>query len=411
MLAVSAFAVFMSGPGQTYGVSVFIDPMLDDTGWSRSLVSTLYSLATLFGAGVILVAGRTIDAKGNRRVMLLATVLFAVGLIIASFAISPIMLLAGFGLMRAFGSGSLSLSSKTVIPHWFEARRGRAFSVLGLAAAISLAFFPLYGNFVIGHVGWRQAWRIDALLIMLVLLPVIFIVTKDHPSEVGQRADGAEHDPALTDKIVDVIDEVAFTLKQAMKERSFWLLIMAGVVPSLVVTGLAFNQVSILNSRGFDSGLAASTFTVESMVAVPVTLLSGWMSDRVRPRYVLAGSQAMLALAMLVLLFATTVPMVLLYAAVRGFSSGLWGVAADVIWPTYFGRRNLGSIRGATFSVGIVGAALGPIPLSLAFDLLGSYSLAIAGLMILPVLGTIGILMAKPPAKRELPPLDQLAVS
>ena len=98
---------------------------------------------------------------------------------------------------------------------------------------------------------------------------------------------------------------------------------------------------------------------------------------------------------------ANSVPLVLLYAAVRGFSSGLWVVAADVIWPTYFGRRNLGSIRGATFSVGIVGAALGPIPLSLAFDLLGSYSLAIAGLMILPILGTIGILFAKPPV-----PLD-----
>ena len=72
-------------------------------------------------------------------------------------------------------------------------------------------------------------------------------------------------------------------------------------------------------------------------------------------------------------------------------------VAADVAWPAYFGRRHLGSIRSVGFSVAIAGAALGPIPFGLAYDLLGGYNPAIAGLLILPIAATAAVLLARPP--------------
>jgi MFS family permease len=391
--------VFLSGPGQTYGVSVFIDPIIEETGWSRSVLASMYSLATLLSAAGILVVGRTIDRAGNRRIMAIATVAFATGLLIASFATSLIMLVVAFTLMRTFGSASLPLSARTLIPNWYVRRRGRAFSLVGVAAAMSLALFPPFGEQLIDAVGWRSAWRIEAFALVVLLLPLIFFIIRDRPEDVGQYPDGIDPRrdpmPASGSQYENVYD---WTLRQAMSSRSFWLLLFAGIVPSLVVTGLAFNQVSIFTSKGLAASLAAATFTIESAVALPTTLTSGWLSDRFPTRYVLAGSQACLGAAMIFLLFADSAAIALAYAAIRGASSGLWNVAADVLWPQYFGRRNLGSIRSATFAAGVFGASIGPLPLGIAYDAFGSYNGAIAAMLVLPVLGFTAVLLARPPA-------------
>lgn len=80
----AGLAVFLSGPAQTYGVSPFVDPMLAELGWSRSLFSAAYSAGTLASAGALLLVGRQIDRWGNRLVLSLAAVAFSLALLIMS---------------------------------------------------------------------------------------------------------------------------------------------------------------------------------------------------------------------------------------------------------------------------------------------------------------------------------------
>lgn len=399
VLAVAALAVFLSGPGQTFGVSVFLDPLLAETGWSRSLVSTIYSLATLISAGVLLIIGRQIDRLGHRVVLVGATIGFGCALFLTSSAQAPIVLLTGFALLRTCGSGVLTLAARTLVPQWFVRRRGRAFSVLGVAGALSLAAIPPFGEALIRWTDWRTAWRIEAFIIVAILVPLVVIFVQDRPEDIGQLPDGEtqiDRESAMLEGL-GVADGDSWTLQQARRLRAFWLLLGAGVVPALVITGLSFNQVSIFTERGLPAGLAATTFAVESLVSLPTTVLSGWLSDRVPLRFVLAGSQAFLAAAVICLLFADSPAMAVVYAAVRGVSTGLWSVAADVAWPSYFGRRHLGSIRGLTFAAGVAGAAIGPLPLGFAYDVFGRYEVALIGLLILPI-GAVGaVLFAKPP--------------
>ncbi|MGH2559417.1 MAG: MFS transporter, partial [Thermomicrobiales bacterium] len=328
-----------------------------------------------------------------------AAVGFGAALFVVSVINHPATLLLGFALLRTFGSGTLTLTARTLIPQWFVRRRGFAFSLLGFGAALSLAAVPAASEALIGWVGWvgwRSAWRIDALVIWLVLVPAVILFVRDRPEDIGQFPDGRPPEP-VRDGAIEPVAEVAWTPRQAARTRSFWYLLSAGVVPSLVVTGLSFNQVSIFTSRGMSSTLAATTFTVESAVALPVSLLCGWLVDRYPSRYVLAASQLSLAVAMIWLLVADTVWLAVLYAVFRGASSGLWNVAADVTWPAYFGRRYLGSIRSVTFAVGIAGAAIGPLPFGIVYDTLGSYDYAIAGLLVLPALSTLAAARAVPP--------------
>ncbi len=402
MLLVACLAVFLTGPAQTYGVSVFVDPMLNELGWSRSLFSSLYSVGTLASAGVLVFAGRQIDRLGNRIIISVATLLFGGALLLLSTVNSLVMLLIGFALLRAFGSGVLTLAARTLVPNWFHSRAGRAFSLIGLAAMLSQALIPTFNNAMIESFGWRDAFRINALIMWLLLLPIAAIVLRNRPSDIGQVPDGV---PAEEPRAGAVDDEQGVTLRAALRSITFWCLIGASVVPSLVITGLTFNQVAILADRGFPSSLAATTFAVESAVALPTTLLAGWLVDRFPVRIILMLGQVFLIVAMLFLLVAQSPALVLLYAAWRGASTGLWMVAADVAWPSYFGRKHLGSIRGVGFAVGVVGAAIGPIPVGLSYDLLGGYTAAIAGLLCLPVIAAVAVLRARPPGEQESAPV------
>jgi MFS family permease len=396
ILGVAGLAVFLSGPAQTYGVSVFVDPMLEELGWSRSLFSTAYAAGTLASAAALLVVGRLIDRWGNRLVISLAAVGFGIALLLMSVVSGVLSLLVGFALLRTCGSGVLTLAARTLVPFWFVRRRGRAFSVLGLAATLSLAVVPVVNELLIGAVGWRAAWRVSALVIWLVLLPAVALLIRDRPEDAGQLPDGAR--PVDLEDAPPAEPEPGPTLGQAARTSAFWALLGASAVPSLVVTGLAFNQVAIFTDRGIPGTLAATTFTVESLVGLPMTLLAGSLADRFPLRYILAAGQLCLVLAMVSLLAADTPALALLYSAWRGASSGLWMVAADVAWPAYFGRRHLGSIRGFGYAVGVGGAALGPIPFGLAYDFLGGYDPAILGLLVLPIAATVAVLIARPPA-------------
>jgi len=396
MLVVAGVAIFLSGPAQTYGVSAFVDPMVEDLGWSRSLFSTFYSIGTLASAGILVIVGRQLDHWGNRIVLVAAAVIFGGALLLLSFAGGAVALLLGFTLLRGAGSGVLTLAARTLIPHWFHRRSGRAFSLLGLAAMLSQAAVPPFNETIIGAVGWRGAWRINAVIIWAVLLPVVALVVRNRPADVGQYPDGVRVKPGEEPPATQ--DLTGVTLSDAMRTPAFWGLIGASVVPSLVVTGLAFNQVAILTDRGLPGSFAATTFSVEAAVALPTTLLAGWLVDRYPVRYVLAAGRVCLATAMLFLLAADGPVLALCYSAWRGASSGFWVVAADVAWPQYFGRRHLGSIRGVGFAVGVVGAAIGPIPFGLTFDLTGGYTPAIAGLLVLPVIAAIAVVRSRPPA-------------
>ena len=401
ILGIATLVVFLSGPAQTYGVSVFIDPMLAEFGWSRGLVSTTYSIATLLSALPLVIVGRQIDRVGNRIILTLASICFGVSLLWLSRVNTPLGLLVGFAVLRTCGSGVLTLAARTLIPQWFVRRRGRAFSILGLGSALSLALVPRANESLISWVGWRDAWTIVAVVILFGLTPAIALLVRNRPEDVGEYPDGvppeSTMDSTARSALADATDD--WTLKEAMRTRAFWAMLVAGAVPALVITGVSFHQISIMTARGLPSSLAATSFAVESAVALPLTLLTGWMVDRYATRYILSAAQAFLLVALVLLVFAHSPALALAYSALRGAASGLWGVAADVAWASYFGRRHLGTIRGVTFAAGIVGAAIGPVPLGLAFDATGSYVAAIVAYMVLPAAAMVFVLFAYPPRK------------
>jgi MFS family permease len=399
MIALAGLVVFCAAPGMTYGTAAFVDPLTADLGISRSVFSLAYAVATLFAALVLLIVGRQIDRWGGRLVMAISTIGLAIGVLWLSFAAGPAWIFVGFAMTRTFGQSVMPLAAKIIVPHWFIRNRGRAFSAIGIAGTLSVALMPPIHAWLISQVGWRTTWRIDAFWLVLLLTPVILLFIRNRPEEIGQVADGADKETSSPEPIVDR----GMTLKQAMHTWMFWGLIVATVVPQGIVTGLALNQGGIYSDRGYPGSLTGITFTIESMAMFGATALIGTVIDRVPLRYVLALSQVLLVIAMLVLLTGQSFVLGVVYAIFRGASMAIVLVAGDVAWPSYYGRRHLGSIRGFAASIGVFGSALGPLPLGLAFDQLGGYGPGIAGMISLPIVAGIFILATRPPTVAGAP--------
>lgn len=396
MLVICGVALFAAAYGQTYTVSAFVDPVLEDLGISRSMLSIAYALGTGIGGLVILFLSRQLDRWGSRRVMVVGALGLTTGLLVLSFATGPWWLFLGFPLIRTFGQGTVPLAAKVLVPNWFFRYRARAFSLLGLATTAAVAILPLVNIWLIDQFGWRSTWRMSGIVLSLLVVPVVVLFVRNRPEDVGQLPDGAQVDSAtgrapLTDA------GVGFTLAEARRTPAFWGLVAAGAVPPLITTGLHLHQAAIFADRGTPHAIATATFSIEAVSMLAATVAIAWLNDRISPRITLALSMVLMALTLVTLLFAGNVVMAVLFGMLRGASNGATGIAIDVAWPTYYGRKHLGSIRGFGLAASLFGSAIGPLPFGLATELFGGYPPTIIALMFLPLIVAVVVFFTRPP--------------
>ena len=185
VLAAGTFGMMMTTPGQTLGVSVFLDKIIADLGVSRSFVSLLYTVGTVTGSFVLPFVGRFIDRRGPRLAVVLIAALFALACGYMGLVRNVAMLLVGFVLVRGLGQGSLSLVSQHVVNLWFVRRRGLAVGLTGLGMAAATAFFPMIIESLIASYGWRQAYVLLGLLVGVTILPVGAVLFRSRPESFG----------------------------------------------------------------------------------------------------------------------------------------------------------------------------------------------------------------------------------
>lgn len=403
ILPVASLALFTSGPGQTYTISVFVDPIIEDMGWSRTLVSSLYTAGSLSAALVMVLVGHLLDRFGARIMLMGVAVCFGFGVLFMSTVNHPIELYAGFAALRIFGQGSLTLIPTALISLWFIRFRARATAISSIGITGSQAFLPPLVHMLIAEFGWRNAWVALAFMVWgLLLIPVATVIRRS-PESVGLHPDGTPDSSALLGEFAEprMNHEVDWSLRESFHTRAFWLLLFSGSSLSLISTALVFHQGSLFATKGLDASMAALTLTVMAAMALIGTLLAGVLNDRVPNRYVLALSQAILIVAMIWTFALSQSWEALAYGGLLGLGGGLFMNTFTVIWPNYFGRRHLGSIRGVATTSMVGFAALGPMPFGLLFDLTGSYNVAIISFLALPAACGIAAFLARPPVKPD----------
>ena len=399
MVFVSGLTVFFSGPGQTYSVSTFIDSYIQQFGWSRSMVSSMYSLGTLTAGLLMGFMGNLFDRKGHR----IMTTFVAIGLSLAcvwmSVVQNSVMLLGGFFLIRLFGQGSMSLSSVTLPLQWFSRRRGFVLSLVSIGGVISSAFIPPLNTWLINSLGWTEGWRIWALFLGVIMTPIAYLFIRNRPEDVGLSSDTLKPVESVRRDDATLKEDELWTLREALATRSFWLLLFCSAIPSAILTAMTFHHVSIMSQLGLSVELAAMILSFKALLRLPMMFLAGYVVDRVNPRLLMVASQSVLLIGISILYFANGVATAMAYGVVIGMMMGFHVVVSGVIWPHYYGRRSLASIRGVTMMVSVISSALGPLPFGLAFDIFGGYQEVLGLSLIFPTLGVIAAFFAIKPNK------------
>jgi MFS family permease len=405
ILAAGTFGIIMTGPGQTYSVSIFIEFIIKDLELNRTLVSTLYSLGTLIGGFSLPFWGRQIDQREARKLAGWISLLFGLSCIFMGFIQNAWMLALGFILIRMLGQGSLGLISQTVINQWWVRRRGMVMGISGLLMSLlGMGAFPLMVYALISAFDWRASFIILGMSVLLLMMPVGLLFFRNKPEEYQLHPDGVimpESSELLRLGQLQAI-EANWTLKEAMKTSTFWILVMGTTSFSIIGTGIFFHLVSIFETHGLDASLAASVFIPVSIAAALGTLFGGYLADHVPLKYLIALSLVMQAISLFSVRILAGPGTAILFGLILGASMGISRPVGTVIWPAFYGRANLGSIYGFITAIGIVGAAVGPLPFGFVYDRVGSYQPVLVISAIISILFASISLGIRKPVKKSL---------
>lgn len=390
IIAFSSIAGAMTVFGQTAGISVFIDSLIADVSVSRAEISTVYSASSLVAAFAMPWIGRRIDQHGSRRVTLTVGALFGAAIMAMSQVGALIGLALGFFALRVLGQGALSLASKVVVALRFRAMLGRAVAISGALTAVGVSLLPIVLSTGIQAIGWRETWFVSGIAVWVVVIPLTLLALPpgaDRAMAAGRHASNA---PAED-----------WTRAHAVRTGMFWAITLTVAANALVFTGLAFHQISILGEAGLSPTRAAANFLPQTVASVTALSLTGILAHALPGRAMIAVSMVLLALATLTLQFLEDSWITVVYALLIGSAAGTGFASEGVLYPRYFGVKAIASIRGLAFTVSVAAAAVGPILVGVSYQATGSYAVAAAILMVIPIAVGILILVVRAPTPRQ----------
>ncbi|MDP1585137.1 MAG: MFS transporter [Bradyrhizobium sp.] len=356
VLISGAVGVFMTTPGQTVGVSAFVDPIALDLGISRDQVVMLYSVGTLLGILPAPLIGRLVDRYGPRRAIAFIVPALGLACTAMAWAHGPWSLALAFTLLRGSAIGGLYLVSLNLVNLWFDRLRGRATAIAMLGLALGGLVIPGAAELVTAAHGWRVTYLVLGGAVVATMLPVGLMFFRNRPQAYGLLPDFGRALPANETRV-----GADLTLGEASRTQMFWYLLSVSILANAVGTALLLDHVRALHLAGLGRTSAIGLLGVVTVAQVICVLGGGVLVDRYGTRRVGMLGLMLLALAVGSIMAAPALIAGAIYAAALGAGLGILHVVQGAGLAEHFGTRHLGTLRGTTSVFGICGAAAGPL--------------------------------------------------
>lgn len=361
MVAAGGILTAMTFPGQTAGLSPFTDPLIRDLDINRTDISLSYLIATLLGAAAMPFLGRALDRYGAKKAIIWIGLILAIVLAAASFITEVIGLTASYVGLRMTGQGALTLAATTLVARAITHRSGLALGIVGAVGSAGISLAPIGVERLIAWTDIQTVWRIEALLVLAIVIPIALILPQDGPNRTE------------TGSLIVPEPEPGFQVSEALRTGMFWVLVAAGMSVGMLATGLAFHLISILGAQGLTPAQAAANFIPQTVTALLATLALGAVVDRIDARWGIILAMLLLSGTLIYLPFVNSNFSGVAFGLMLGASMGaLRGVEAAA-FVRYFGRGHIGAIRGVATGLGLASTALGPLYFALGLEITGSY--------------------------------------
>ncbi|MCU1579717.1 MAG: transporter [Rhodoglobus sp.] len=380
IVAIVAFLALVGAAGFRAAPSVLMLPLEDEFGWSRTQLSLAVTVNLLLYGLMAPFAAALMARFGLRKVTSVALLLVASGAALSTFATEPWMLVLTWGVLIGLGTGSMALVfAATVADHWFHRRRGLVVGILTAGSATGqLVFLPFIAVLVTDQ-GWRQASLLVAGGALLVV-PLVLIFLRNHPVDIGMTPYGAAadyvYDPPARGNAVKL---ALSTLRRATKVRTFWALVAGFAICGATTNGLIGTHfIPSAHDHGLPETTAAGLLAIVGIFDIIGTVASGWLTDRVNPRILLAVYYAGRGLGLLVLPFllsATVQPPLFIFVVIYGLDWVATVPPTVALCREIFGKDGP-IVFGWVFASHQIGAAIAATVAGVIRDQTGQYTAA-----------------------------------
>jgi len=381
---------------QAFGA--YLSVLIQEKGWSKTSVSAASAMMSMEAAIIGPVLGWFLDRFGSRGVIRIGVVMFGIGFMLLSQIESLTQFYCAV-VVIAIGSSMAGYFPLNVgIIQWFEKKRARALSMVGLGLALGGMFVPLVA-FSIQSNGWRTTAFMCGIAVILIGYPLACIFRR-RPEDFGETVDGlgAKRGTVDLNAPLEESSEPEFTARQALRTKSFWLLSAGHGVALIVVTAVnthAINHMRI--SLGYTISEAAVYVTLMTAFQVIGVLLGGVLGDKLRKNRMAAVCMLMHMGGLLMLTYAEGPSMLIGFAVLHGLAWGIRGPFMQAIRADYFGRKSIGMILGLSAMLTAVGQISGPLLAGIMGDATGNYYLGFTVLALIAGSGSALFWFAKPP--------------
>ncbi len=394
--------VYFCGCGTVfYAYGVFVPSIIGEYGWSSTVVSGAFSLFFLLGGLAGPLIGASIVRFGPRVNIIIGNALAAFGLAGLYFATQPWHLYLFFGVLVGLGIGfGLFAATTAVANNWFIRRRSLAMALTVASGGLGGLAFPPLIALLISATGWHAAWLVLAA-IQLVLAVVVggVLLIRDRPEDLGQLPDGMAAGVVLDRAAPSPVyhTPVDWDAKQAMRRRTTWLLVILGAANIFALNMMTVHQVKYLVDIEIDPVVAATAFGLLPGMSILGRLGFGALAGRIEPRYLATICLAIQAVAVIILMNATSLPLVYLYSVLFGICYGGLILAHPTMIGAYYGRAHYAQILGWLLPiVTVIGAIAAPLA-GAVHDATNTYTLAFVVVIAFCALGAVCAFWARPP--------------
>ena len=367
--------------GAMMSLAVFLQPITQATGWSRTGVSGAMTLNFLIMGAAGFGWGALNDRYGTRPVVLAGAVLLGLGLVLASRASSPLQFLLAYGVIVGLSAGSFVVPMMTAVTGWLTSHRSLAVSLVSAGIGVApMTISPLAAWLLTSH-DWRAAQLIIGLLAWVLLIPAALLVRQ--PPAAPQSGPAASVAPERV------------RVSDALVSAPFIVLALTFFACCATHAGPIFHTISYALACGIPTVAAVSIYSLEGLAGLGGRVVLGLLGDRYGAKRVLIAGLMLQALGAGSFVFVNRLQEFYAVAAVFGFAYGGVMPLYAVLARDYFGQQIMGTVLGAAAMVSSLGMALGPSVGGWIYDTFGGYSWLYIGSFAIG-LGAVAIAFAFP---------------
>ena len=421
VVGASGTAIFARMAPSITTLTVFIYPMSQELGWSRTLIAGSVSAGAIASMVLSPAIGWAIDRLGARLVLAGGVLVVGVAMISLAWATLPATFYLAYAAGRVVFHTAAPLGAGAIAARWFIRMRGRAVGITFFCGAVGGVVFTMLAALAIGSWGVAAAWiAIGAVCLAVALLPNLLLLA-ERPEDLGLRPDGdpprrpspegrgavptsavpTASSPTPANPAVDDRERAndSWTVPETLRTASFWILALMGLATFFVQSGVNVHIAAYLRDQGLSLTNAAAVVTAGWVVSAAGSVGWGWLMERLPARWLYSAMLALLSGSVLLLLLVGGIGGALASAGLIGLVAAGGNITPAVVYADYYGRASLGRIRGLAEIGVLVGQSTGPLLAGVAYDLSGSYTLIFLIFAAIAAAGSLLVLYARRPVR------------